>query len=183
MPREGRRRLRRRRQGDRSKWSNPLEFVERVPAVVDELMAPLDRPSCSDGAATAAQISAGAAQVTPNVVHQVWLGGGKLMFAKLLSVLSVRAMLRPERHFLHYDEEPNDALEWRCACRVATCVQTEPRTRVFGRPLEHAVASEDRYASDRTKKCGSSVLDLMRIDLLRHEGGLARGRRPTPRRP
>ena len=30
------------------------------------------------------------------MVHQAWFGGGKLMFAKLLSVLSVRYVLRPQ---------------------------------------------------------------------------------------
>ena len=45
------------------------------------------------------------------------------MFAKLLSVLSVRYVLRPQSHVLHYDEQPNDALEWQCVCRLATCVK------------------------------------------------------------
>ena len=110
MPRR-RVRERRRRQGDRSKWSNPLEFAERVPPVVREVLSPLSVPSCG----------ASGAPAVPNVVHQAWFGGGKLMFAKLLSVLSVRYLLRPHSHLLHYDEEPNDALEWRCACRLATC--------------------------------------------------------------
>eukprot|EP00964_Phaeocystis_antarctica_P115856 scaffold79845_cov46-Phaeocystis_antarctica.AAC.3 len=28
---------------------------------------------------------------------------------------------------LHYDELPNDALEWQCVCRLATCVKATPR--------------------------------------------------------
>ena len=159
MPRR-RVRERRRRQGDRSKWSNPLEFAERVPPVVREVLSPLSVPSCG----------ASGAPAVPNVVHQAWFGGGKLMFAKLLSVLSVRYLLRPHSHLLHYDEEPNDALEWRCACRLATCVQATPRTRALGRTLEHATAAADRYASDRTGKCGSATLDLFRIDTLLPRG-------------
>ena len=58
----------------------------------------------------------------PNVAFQAWLGGGKLMFAKLLSVLSVHFLMKPDRHLLFYDEEPRDADEWRCACQLATCV-------------------------------------------------------------
>ena len=85
MPRR-RVRERRRRQGDRSKWSNPLEFAERVPPVVREVLSPLSVPSCG--------ASASGAPAVPNVVHQAWFGGGKLMFAKLLSVLSVRYLLR-----------------------------------------------------------------------------------------
>ncbi len=50
------------------------------------------------------------------------------MFAKLLSVLSVRYVLRPQSHVLHYDEQPNDALEWQCVCRLATCVKAKPRS-------------------------------------------------------
>ena len=65
------------------------------------------------------------------------LGGGKLMFAKLLSLLSVRAMLRPERHFLHYEEEPNDALEWRCA-NGARCAGEAPAA-CGGHELEQEV--------------------------------------------
>ena len=159
MPRRLRRQERRRRQGDRSLWSNPLEFVERVPPFVRDVLAPLDVPSCSS--------ASGGSEAVPNVVHQAWLGGGKLMFAKFLSVLSLRYLLRPHRHLLHYDEPPSDALEWQCACRLATCVQVTPRTRAFGRPLEHATAAADRYASDRAGKCGSAVLDLFRIDTLR----------------
>ena len=121
MPRR-RVRERRRRQGDhgdRSQRSNPLEFAERVPPVVRELLSPLSAPSCG--------ASSGGAPV-PNVVHQAWFGGGKLMFAKLLSVLSVRYVLRPQSHVLHYDEQPNDALEWQCVCRLATCVKAKPRS-------------------------------------------------------
>ena len=117
MPRRRVRERRRRRQGDhgdRSQRSNPLEFAERIPPVEREVLSPLSAPSCS--------ASAGGAPV-PNVVHQAWFGGGKLMFAKLLSVLSVRYVLRPQSHLLHYDEQPNDALEWQCACRLATCVK------------------------------------------------------------
>ena len=164
MPRR-RVRERRRRQGDhgdRSQRSNPLEFAERVPPVVREVLSPLSTPTCG--------ASAGGAPV-PNVVHQAWFGGGKLMFAKLLSVLSVRYVLRPQSHLLHYDEPPHDALEWQCACRLATCVKETPRTRIFGRPLEHDTAAADRYASDRTGRCGSAVLDLSRIDALRPQGG------------
>lgn len=162
MPRR-RVRERRRRQGDRSKWSNPFELAERVPPVVREVLSPLSTPSCG--------ASAGGAPAVPNVVHQAWFGGGKLMFAKLLSVLSVRYLLRPHSHLLHYDEEPSDALEWRCACRLATCVQATPRTRALGRTLEHATLASDRYASDRTGKCGSATLDLFRIDTLLPKGG------------
>ena len=147
---------------DRSQRSNPLEFAERVPPVVREVLSPLSTPSCG--------ASAGGAPV-PNVVHQAWFGGNKLMFAKLLSVLSVRYVLRPQSHLLHYDEQPTDALEWQCACRLATCVKATPRTRIFGRQLEHDTAAADRWASDRTGKCGSAVLDLARIDALRPQGG------------
>ena len=137
-----------RSQGDRSQWSNPLEFAERLPPITRKVLSPLDAPSCSRSASGAA---------VPNVVHQAWFGGGKLMYAKLLSVLSVRYVLRPLRHVLHYDVQPKAALEWQCACRLATCVKANPRTRIFGRPLEHASAAADRYASDRTGKCGSAA--------------------------
>ena len=120
MPRRRvRERRRRNDHGHRSQRSNPLEFAERVPPVVRELLSPLSAPSCG--------ASSGGAPV-PNLVHQAWFGGGKLMFAKLLSVLSVRYVLRPQSHVLHYDEQPNDALEWQCVCRLATCVKAKPRS-------------------------------------------------------
>ena len=66
------------------------------------------------------------------------------MFAKLLSVMSVRAVLRPEQFFLHYDERPNEALEWQCACKLATCVEVAPRTKARPTALAHAPAHEKR---------------------------------------
>ena len=102
----------------------------------------------------------------PNVAYHAWLGGGKLMFAKLLSVLSVHYLMKPDQHILLYDEEPNDALEWQCACRVARCERIELRSEIFGNALDRAVATNDRYASDRLGRCANAQLDLLRIDTL-----------------
>jgi hypothetical protein len=94
------------------------------------------------------------------------------MFAKLLSVLSVKYVLRPERQYLHYDQLPNDSLEWRCACKLATCVQTDLRTRLGSRSLESPIDPHDRYASDKLGRCANAQLDVLRIDLLARRGGL-----------
>ena len=106
-----------------------MEFASVPPAFIDEPPPPstLASPSCDDDAARSAAI--------PNVVYQAWLGGGKLMFAKLLSVLSVHYLMRPERHYILYDEEPRDADEWRCACRLARCRATPSTVRLRPRPF------------------------------------------------
>ena len=151
------RRAKRRRRGDRSTWSNPLEFAARVPPHVNEPLDTARLLSCRN--------NNGAPEI-PNHVFQAWLGGGKLMYAKLLSVLSVHFLLRPARHIILYDEEPNESPEWRCACRVAKCLPTALRT-----PIDASVDMTDRFASDKRGRCGSTLLDLLRIDTLLEDGG------------
>ena len=142
--------------------SNPFEYADRQPEYV---RLPLDvRSSCPHRRLDATAV--------PSVVHQAWLGGGKLMFAKLLSILSVRYVLRPEHHYLYYDRA-DDSLEWRCACKLAECVQVTLPARLSGGQVL-AVASDpsDRYASDRLGRCGNIQLDLLRLDALQRRGGI-----------
>ena len=156
------RRARRRRRGDRSSWSNPLEFAARVPPRVDSPNLAKLQPDCRN--------NDGAPEI-PNAAFQAWLGGGKLMYAKLLSVLSVHFLMRPTRHILLYDEEPNASPEWSCACRVAKCVPTALQTNAYGRPIDASMDTTDRFASDKRGRCGSTQLDLLRIDTLLESGG------------
>ena len=62
--------------------SNRLEFASRAPAAkaaMDDVAA-----GCTPDESR---------PPVPSVVHQLWLGGGKPMYAKLLSVLSILSML------------------------------------------------------------------------------------------
>jgi len=168
----GRGRRRRSRRADRGPEpdvaeSNPFEYSERTPATTPDSAA----SSSSTGACEPLTAVSGAAEV-PNVVHQLWLGGGKFMFAKLLSVLSVRYALQPDRHYIHYDREPNDSADWNCACRLAKCVKTPRPAIVFGTRLESAVDKTDRYASDRRRRCANAQLEMMKIGALEAEGGI-----------
>ena len=61
------------------------------------------------------------------------------MFAKLLSILSVGYLIKPERHYILYDEEPRANLDWQCACLLATCVPVTLRSEIFGHTLDAAV--------------------------------------------
>ena len=75
--------------------SSPLEFATVDPAELTAL--PEDAARCRRGG-----------RPVPSIVHQIWLGGWKMMYAKLLSVMSVHYLLRPERHVLLYDTVPVD---------------------------------------------------------------------------
>lgn len=116
-----------RRRGNRVGWSNPLEFSSRPPATIDQApdIKGLVQPSCGHAPRDSN------ATFIPNVVYQAWLGGGKLMFAKLLSVLSIHYIMKPQRHTIFYDEEPNDALVGaatmpRPSHRARTCCTFKP---------------------------------------------------------
>lgn len=128
------RRRRRRQRAATPDSSNPLEFAERRPAPVEAIPAAL----------TCEQTSTCEQSAVPKYVHHLWLGGGKLMFAKLFAILSVRYALKPQRHFIHYDVEPNDAPEWKCACKLATCVQIRVPLFIHGHRIESKVDPSDR---------------------------------------
>ena len=107
----------------------------------------------------------------PNIVHMAWLSGAKLMFAKLLSILSIHYVWRPDALYLYYNELPNDAPEWRCACKLARCVPVDLKTHVFGAALDSRPDPTDRFASDRLGRCANAQLDLLRIETLMRQGG------------
>lgn len=83
----------------RSIESSPLEFASFEPAAM------MNRPNAWLGE-TAGCVRAPGKRPVPSVVHQIWLGGWKPMYAKLLSVLSVHFLLRPKKHVLLYDVIP-----------------------------------------------------------------------------
>ena len=93
------------------------------------------------------------------------------MFAKLLSILSVRYVMTPDRHYILYDEEPRANLDWQCACLLATCVPVTLRSEIFGHTLDAAVDEKDRYASDKRNRCANSQLDLLRLETLMNDAG------------
>ena len=156
------RRRRRRQRAATPESSNPFEFAERRPAPVEVIPA---APTCE-------QTSTCEQSAVPKYVHHLWLGGGKLMFAKLFAILSVRYALKPQRHFIHYDVEPNDAPEWKCACKLATCVQIQVPLSIHGHRIESKVDPSDRYASDRQRRCANALLDVLKFELLLPEGGM-----------
>ena len=93
------------------------------------------------------------------------------MFAKLLSILSVGYVMKPQRHYILYDEEPRANLDWQCACLLATCVPVTLRSEIFGHTLDAAVDEKDRYASDKRNRCANSQLDLLRLETLMNDAG------------
>ena len=129
----------RRRNRNRSKMSNPLEFADRAPPWAADLPPTIERPGCAAGESS-----------TPNVVHQVWLGGGKLMFAKLVSVLSVRYLLRPEQHFLHYDEPPTGD------CRARGLRRRRRRRRLRARSGTFSIQRRDSWVTDTARAAARS---------------------------
>ena len=154
--RHGRRQLRRRKKDKDA--ANPFEYADKAPSWVSDVM-PLATPTCAEGQTS--QI--------PNTVTSFWLGGGKLMFAKLLAMLSVHLFVRPEKHVLLYDE-PDSSKEWQCACLLASCQRVSLRQRLNGHDL--LGGATDRYASDRLGRCGNAQLDVLRLDTLLEQGGV-----------
>mmetsp|Transcript_28865 Transcript_28865/g.96795 ORF Transcript_28865/g.96795 Transcript_28865/m.96795 type:complete len:269 (-) Transcript_28865:544-1350(-) len=149
--------------------SSPLEFATVDPAELTAL--PEDAARCSPGG-----------RPVPSIVHQIWLGGWKMMYAKLLSVMSVHYLLRPERHVLLYDTVPVDGKgvewpEWRCACLLAHCERTTVPLSIAGRGFDDEARVRQtyaklRYASDALGRCANSQLDLLRLETMGKHGGL-----------
>lgn len=154
--RHGRRQLRRKKRDKDA--ANPFEYADKAPSWVSDV-ASLATPTCGEGQAS--QI--------PNTVTSFWLGGGKLMFAKLLAMLSIHLFVRPEKHVLLYDE-PDSSKEWQCACLLASCQQVSLRQRLNGHDL--LAGATDRYASDRLGRCANAQLDVLRLDTLLEQGGV-----------
>ena len=152
--------------------SSPLEFATVDPAELTAL--PEDAARCRRGG-----------RPVPSIVHQIWLGGWKMMYAKLLSVMSVHYLLRPERHVLLYDTVPVDGKgvewpEWRCACLLARCERTTVPLSIAGRGFDDEARVRQtyaklRYASDARGRCANSQLDLLRLETLSQHGGSASG--------
>lgn len=159
--------------GQRASESSPLEFASFEPPVST---AP---PPAALGGGAGCTVGG---HPLPSVVHQIWLGGWKPMYAKLLSVLSVHFLLRPARHVLLYDVLPTDRRgepwpEWRCACLVAECRKATVPTTIGGHRFDDDARIErayrkDRYASDTTGRCANSQLDLLRLETLHRHGGI-----------
>jgi hypothetical protein len=152
--------------------SNPMEFSTHAPTPLSKLAADaLDKPTCVQRVHRS----------IPSVVHQIWLGGIKLMYAKLLSVMSVHYVLQPRRQFLWYDVLPRNSKgelepEWRCACLLATCRQISVQASISHTPFDgneyiNRTYEQDRYASDTLRRCANSQLDLLRLELLQNYGG------------
>ena len=151
--------------------SSPLEFASSTPAIQPARLPGLGGASCAVGG-----------RPVPPLVHQIWLGGWKPMYAKLLSVMSVHFMLQPERHLLLYDVLPADAKgevwpEWQCACILAECRRTTVPLSIGGHHFDDDSRVEkayrkDRYASDALGRCANAQLDLLRLELLQRHGGM-----------
>ena len=129
-------------------------------------------PAISDSPHTAplnASCKIGTEEAVPNIVHQIWLGGRRLMYVKLLSVLSVHYLMRPASHFLYYDEPADQSMEWKCACTLATCVKVERGVEAFSIPTRHRAAD---MLSNHGRRCSNIALDQLRIDVLQRHGGV-----------
>ena len=105
-----------------------------------------------------------ATSTVPSVVHQIWLGRKKLRYHRLVSVLSVHFVMRPERHFLYYDEPHSGDTEWECACMLATCVPvSKVRTKVVDQMNSKSDCLEDQVSKTRIDflhRMGGVYLDL-----------------------
>ena len=151
--------------------SSRLEFASFEPAPLTLRQDTRSIAGCKPGG-----------QPLPSVVHQIWLGGWKPMYAKLLSVMSVHFLLQPERHVLLYDVRPTSSKgevwpEWQCACLLAECVQTTVPTtigthRFDDDPRVEKAYNTERYASDTLGRCANSQLDMLRLEVLQQHGGL-----------